>query len=112
MAEIASGTHTTSGTEWSLFTDAAGPASESTPIEAEVWIDTSALTGGDLIVVRSYEKVRASDTQRLLDEPLYVGAGRPIVVLPLHLYRHGYDVTVTAVSGTPTVTWSIRTPGA
>lgn len=112
MPEIISGTHATSGSEWSLFADASGPTAQTTPVEAEIWIDTSGLSGSNEIVIRQYEKVRSSDTQRQFDEPLYVVAGRPVVVLPLHLYRHGYDVTVAAVSGTPTVTWSIRTPGA
>lgn len=112
MPETMTGTRATNGTEWSLFADASGPTSQTTPIEAEIWIDTSGVSGAAEIVVRQYEKVRASDTQRQFDEPLYVSAGRPIVVIPLHLYRHGYDVTVTAITGTPTVTWSIRTPGA
>lgn len=112
MPEVATGSRVTSSTEWSIFANASGPTTQTTPIECEVWIDTSGLTGSDVVLIRQYEKVRSADTQHEFDERIYVSAGRPIVPIPLHLYRNGYDITVTAISGTATVTWSIRTPGA
>ena len=115
MAEIITGSRAVDGTEWCLFANASGPSTQTTVREVEVWIDTTALASnvGTVIAIRGYEKVRAADAQHQFMDPIYVTAGRPMVLLPLHMYRHGYSITAQRASGsgTPTITWSIRSPG-
>lgn len=105
-----SGSVVTSSTEWSIFADAAGPTEQTGAIECEVWIGFLPSEVGT-IVVRQYEKITATSAQREHEREVYLDHVQGSLKLPLHLLRHGYDVTIEAIDGTPEVEWSIRTPG-
>ena len=107
MAEI-SGTITTSGTEWSLFANTAGPTTQTTDATIEVFLDLSDLSGGDMIEVRVYEKVTSGGSQLQIEKPRFYRAGDVATVIGPHRYRHGYDITAKAISGTPDLGYSLR----
>jgi hypothetical protein len=74
----------------------------------QVFLDTSDMVAGDQLVVKIYEKCRAVDTQRDIYESTLTGTMTDTWVSPSLILLHGWDVTLTATSGTITVNWSIR----
>lgn len=110
ITELYSGTEAVSTTEWSLTTDTSGPDADTTDGVFQIFLDVSAVAAGDLFRVRVYEKVRSSDTQRIVYDA-YIGGPQmtPIWTGPSFILMHGWDVTLIKVSGTDrTITWSIR----
>jgi hypothetical protein len=109
ISEVYSGTEAVSTTEHSLTTDTAGPDVDTTDGVFQVFLDLSDMVAGDQLQIRVYEKVRAADTQRVVYEAILTGAqATPIWVSPSLILMHGWDVTLDALAGTITVTWSIR----
>lgn len=109
ITEVFSGTEAVSTTEWSCTTDTAGPDVETADGVYQVWLDVSDMIAGDQLQIRIYEKVRAADTQRVAYEAILYGPqAEPIWVSPTLVLMHGWDVTLDALAGTITVTWSIR----
>jgi hypothetical protein len=109
ITEAFAGSAAIAATEWSLTTNAAGVATETSDGVYQVWLDVADMVAGDELQVRLYEKVRASDPQRLLLAATLVGPQAPPVwVSPSLILLHGWDVTLLGVSGTMTTTWSIR----
>lgn len=109
IAALYEGTEAVSTTEHSCTTDTAGPDVDTTDGVFQVFLDVSDMIAGDQLQVRIYEKVRAADTQRVVYEAILVGAqASPIWVSPSLVLMHGWDVTLDAIAGTITVTWSIR----
>lgn len=109
LVELYSGTEAVSTTEWSLSTDTAGPDADATDGIFQVFIDVSDMVAGDQLQVRIYEKVRSTDTQRIVFQAILTGAqSEPIWVSPSLILMHGWDATVLALAGTITCNWSIR----
>lgn len=109
IAELYSGTEAVSTTEHSCTTDTAGPDVDTTDGVFQVFLDVSDMIAGDQLQIRIYEKVRAADTQRIVYQAILTGAqSEPIWVSPSLVLLHGWDVTLDALAGTITVTWSIR----
>jgi hypothetical protein len=109
ITEAFAGTEAVGTTEHSLTTDTAGPDVETSDGVFQVFLDVSDMVAGDELQIRIYEKVQSSDTQRIVYQSNLVGAqSPPIWVSPSLVLMHGWDVTADAISGTITVTWSIR----
>jgi hypothetical protein len=109
ITEAFAGTEAVSTTEHSLTTDTAGPDVETSDGVFQVWLDVSDMVAGDELQIRVYEKVQASDTQRICYQASLAGAqSTPIWVSPSLILMNGWDVTLDCISGTVTVTWSIR----
>lgn len=109
ITELYSGTEAVGTTEWSCTTDTAGPDADTTDGVFQVFLDVSDMVAGDQLQVRIYEKVRSSDTQRIVLQQILTGAqSEPIWVSPSLILMHGWDVTLDALAGTITVNWSIR----
>lgn len=109
IAELYSGTEAVSTTEWSITTDTAGPDADTTDGVFQVWLDLNDMVAGDELTVKLYEKVQSGGTQRLAASWTLTGAqSNPAWVMPSFILLHGWDVTLTAVSGTITVLWSVR----
>jgi len=99
----------TTATEWSLTTDTAGPDVETSDGVFQVFLDVSDMISGDELQIRIYEKVQAADTQRVVYQSNLIGPqSPPIWVSPSLILMHGWDVSLDAIAGTITVTWSIR----
>lgn len=113
VTELYNGSESISGTEHSMVTDSAAPQTSTVAGAMQIWLDLSAMAIGNILHLRVYEKVRSSGTQRLVWEAFFRDSqSTPHWVSPTLLMKHGWDVTLTALSGTPAVEWSIRHPGA
>jgi hypothetical protein len=92
-----------------LTTDTAGPDTETSDGEFQIFLDLSDMVAGDELQIRVYEKVTSASTQRIVYQSNLVGAqAQPVWVSPKLMLMHGWDVTLDAISGTITVDWSIR----
>lgn len=112
VTEAFSGTEAVGATEHSMTTDTAGPDVETSDGVFQVFLDVSDMVTGDELQIRVYEKVQSSDTQRIVYQSNLVGPqSPPVFVLPSLALMHGWDVTLDAIAGTITVTWSIRKVG-
>lgn len=113
VTELYAGTEAVSTTEHSITTDTAGPDTDTTNGIFTVWLDLSAMIAGDELQFRVYEKVRSTDTQRIVYECTFSGAqGAPNWMSIPFVLMHGWDMTLDAIAGTITVTWSVRQVGA
>lgn len=109
IQEAFSGTEAVSTTEWSLTTDAAGPAADTTDGLMQLVLDVSDMIDGDILQIRAYEKCRSGDTQRIVwEDTLADVQPRPIIYAPPLILMHGWDFTLDALAGTITCLWSIR----
>ena len=109
ITEAFAGSEAVGTTEHSLTTDTAGPDVETSDGVFQVFLDVSDMVSGDELQIRVYEKVQSGDTQRICYQANLVGPqSPPIFVLPSLVLMHGWDVTLDAIAGTITCTWSIR----
>jgi hypothetical protein len=75
----------------------------------QVFLDLSDMVTGDELQIRIYEKTQAGDTQRIVYQSNLIGPQSPAIwVSPSLVLMNGWDVTLDAIAGTITVTWSIR----
>lgn len=109
ITEAYAGSEAVSTTEWSCTTDTAGPDVDTNDGVYQIFLDLSDMVTGDELQIRVYEKVQAADTQRIAYQANLIGPqSPPIWVSPSLILLHGWDVTLDAIAGTITVTWSIR----
>lgn len=110
FTELYTGTETITTAEWSLTTDTAGPDVDTTDGIFVAVLDVSAIAAGDLYRLRGYEKCRSGDTQRVKYEAFIGGPqAAPIWESYGTLLMHGWDFTLTKISGTDrAIHWSIR----
>lgn len=112
IAELYSGTEAVGATEHSCTTDTSGPDADTTDGVFQAFFDVSDMIVGDILQIRIYEKCRSGDTQRLIDEWILRDVqSSPLFATPSFILMHGWDFTLTAISGTITVNWSIRQVG-
>jgi hypothetical protein len=104
------GSETIGTTEWSLTTDSAGVATDTTACVVQVYVDFSAVLAGDQFEINFYEKATSAGTQRLVDTWTIDGSqGKPIFCSPSFIVKNGWDFTLKKVSGTDEIlTWSVR----
>jgi len=104
------GSEAVSTTEWSMTTDTAGVAVNTTVGVFQAFLDVNAVTAADAFEFRVYEKARAADTQRLVYYARIAGSqGTPVYSSPSMILGAGWDMTLDKVTGTDrTITWSIR----
>lgn len=106
------GSETIGTTEWSLATDTSYAAGDAQTDDGvfQLFVDFNTLAVGDLFIVRVYEKVLSSSTQRLLDEWVVAGPlGAPNWCSPHLTLLHGWDFTILKDAGTDrAIDWSIR----
>jgi hypothetical protein len=111
ITEAFSGTAATSATELSLPRNAtySSASTQTTAGVYQVFLDVSGIAGGQEIQIRIYEKVRSADTQRVTYQSNLAGLQSPAQwVSPSLVLMNGWDVTLVGITGTPTITWSIR----
>lgn len=109
ITEAFAGSEAVGTTEHSLTTDTSGPDVETSDGVFQVFLDVSDMVSADELQIRIYEKVQSGDTQRIVYQSNLVGPqSPPIWVSPSLILMHGWDVTLDAIAGTITVTWSIR----
>lgn len=110
IAQSYSGTETVGTTEHSMTTDTAGPDATVATGIYQAFIDLNALAAGDVFAFKVYEKVLSGSTQRLVYSAHFANVqAQPNWVSPSLVLIHGWDMTLTKVSGTDrSIDWSIR----
>jgi hypothetical protein len=112
IAELVSGSETVGTTEWSLSTDTSYTTGDAQTTDGifQVFLDLSALANGDTFRFRTYEKVLAGSTQRLVYEALFTNVqAEPVFASPSLILIHGWDMSLTKIAGTDrNIDWSIR----
>jgi hypothetical protein len=109
ITELYTGTEAVGTTEWSLTADSGSLGSITTDGIFQIWLDLSDMITADELQIRVYEKVRGADTQRIVYQSNLIGPqSPPIWVSPSLILMNGWEVTLDAIVGTVTVTWSIR----
>jgi len=109
VTEAYAGSEAVSTTEHSMTTDTAGPDVTAVAGVYQLFLDLSDMVTGDELQVRGYEKVQAGDTQRIFFQLNLVGPqSPPNMAFPAFMLLNGWDMTLDAIAGTITVTWSIR----
>ena len=111
IVELHAGTEAVSTTEWSIPRDAAYAIGSPQTSDGvfQLFLDVSDMISGDELQIRIYEKVQAADTQRMVIQSILYGPQSPPVwVSPSLVLMHGWDMTLDAITGTITVTWSVR----
>jgi hypothetical protein len=111
ISEAFAGSEAVGTTEWSAPRDASYSSGSTQTDDGvyQVFLDVSDMVTGDELQIRVYEKVQSADTQRIVYQSnLFGPQSPPIFVFPSLVLMHGWDVTLDAIAGTITVTWSIR----
>lgn len=111
ITELYSGSATISTTEISLVSGTSTTQSITTDGIYQVFLDLNALANGDVFELRVKEKVRSSDTQRIVFLMSFANAqtSQPNAATPSLILMHGWDITIIKISGTDrAIPWSIR----
>lgn len=111
ITEAYSGTNASVGaTEYSTPNAATYSAGSAITADGvyQVFLDVSDMVATDQLQIRIYEKCLTGSTQRTIYESILSGAQADMWVSPSLILLHGWDVTITALVGTISVSWSIR----
>ena len=111
ITEAYSGTNASVGaTEYSAPNAANYSAGSAITVDGvyQVFLDVSDMVALDQLRIRIYEKCLTTTDQRIIYESILAGAQADMWVSPSLILLHGWDVTLTALSGTISVSWSIR----
>ena len=110
ISEAYAGSASISTTEYSLPANSTTLATVTDDGVYQVFLDLNALTVTEEYLMQVYEKVQSTGTKRVVFAATFLGAqGQPVWVSPSLILLHGWDVTMTKVSGTDrTIEWSIR----
>lgn len=109
ISEAYANTQAIDTNEWSLTGDDNSLAALTESGVYQIFLDVSDMVTGDELRIRVYEKVQAGDTQRIVLQSNLIGPqSPPIWVSPSLILMNGWDVSLKAIAGTITVTWSIR----
>lgn len=110
FSEAFSGNQTVGTSEWSMTTDAAGPAAETSDGVFQAFIDLNAIGAADIFQFKVYEKALSSSTQRVVYSATFANAqGHPNWASPSLMLMHGWDMTLKKLAGTDrSIDWSIR----
>ena len=95
-------------TEWDCITDTAGPDAQTSEGSMQAQLNLSAMVTGDELQVTVYEKVVAGEAQLIYCRSNAVGPQSRAFLVPAVTVKNGWSVTVKAITGTITVTGSIR----
>lgn len=107
-AELHSGSATIGTTAVSVVSGTTTLSSSAVDGVYSFFFDTAAIAGQDLFRFQVKEKVRSAGTQRTVYQTTS-GVGIQSVVYPSLLLMHGWDATVTKVTGTDrSIAWSAR----
>lgn len=66
----------------------------------QLWVDPFNMAKGDRFIFKVYEKVRSAGTKRLVFDITLSDAQARALVVPNLILFHGWDMTITKVSGT------------
>lgn len=110
ISEAFAGSEAVGATTWSMPRDASySPASLQTADGVyQLFLDLSDMVGGDILYVEIKEAVDGSSAFNIYETILSGPQSPAIWVSPSLIITRDWDMTLDALAGTITVTWSIR----
>lgn len=110
LTQTHSGSATIGATEHDLPSNSTTLSALSTPGVYQLFLDLAGLTATERYRLRIYERTRAGDPQRVVEEVIITGAQiEPIYVTPALALLHGWTYTLQRLQGTDrSIAWSIR----
>lgn len=111
ISEAFSGASNVAASEWSVTANAAGVVQQQADGVYQLWCTIDDMVAGDVMRIRLYECVFAGSPnfQQLVEEWTLSGAqSEGAWCSDSFILLHGWDFTLTALSGTITVHWSVR----
>lgn len=112
ITEAYTGSATISTNEYSLVNNSTSLASIASPGVYQIFVDTENMVSGDEYRIQIKDKVTSGGIQRTLYNAILEGNQSSPFVTPSLILYHGWDVTITQITGTSRVIdWSIRKVG-
>ena len=113
ITEAYTGNEITIGaTEFSLVSGSTTRQSVATPAVIQVFIDLITMNSGDEYKIDIKDKITASGTQKSIYTAILDGRQSTPFVTPSLILYHGWDITMTKITGTDRIfSWSIRKVG-
>ena len=109
ISEAYANTATISTTEYSLINNSTSLATDANDGIYQIFIDTSAMISGDEYLIKVKEKILSAGSQLVIYEASLVGKQTLPFVTPTLIFMHGWDATMTQITGTArSISWSIR----
>jgi hypothetical protein len=109
ITEYKTGSASIGATEYSIITPGTTLANDTTDGVFQVFLDFSAMAGGDEYLIQIYEKCTSGGTKRVIYASTLEGAQSGLWVSPSLILMHGWDVTIDKIAGTDrTIAWSVR----
>jgi hypothetical protein len=96
-------------TEYSVTNNSTTLGSRTEDGIMQAHVDLSAMTAADQYRIRVYEKTRSASSQKAVYEAVVSGTQPEPFITPSLVVMHGWDVSITKVSGTDrTIEASVR----
>lgn len=110
LTQTHSGSATIGATEHDLPSNSTTLSAQTTAGIYQLFLDLAALTATERYRLRIYDRTRAGDPQRVVEEVIITGAQpEPIYVTPALALMHGWTYTLQRLQGTDrSIAWSIR----
>lgn len=109
ITESFTGSSSISTTEYSLVTDSTTLASNTNVGVYQIFIDFSNMLAGDEYLFTAKEKVTSAGNQQIIYSASLEGRQSTPFITPTLILIHGWDVTLTLITGSAkTINWSIR----
>lgn len=101
IAELYSLNAVTVGTsELSIVSGTTSLSADTTDGVYQLYVDASNVAKGDVFKVKVYEKCLSGGTKRVYAQWSIMGVQSELFVTPTFILMHGWDMTITKVSGT------------
>ena len=101
---------TIGATEYFLASNSTTKTDQTTDGVFQLWLDLNAMANGDEFRVRVYERISSGGTTRIAMEWVISHAqSEPMWVTPSLIFMHGWEFSLTKLTGTDrSIAWSIR----
>lgn len=101
---------TIGATEYFLASDSTTATYQTDDGAFQLWLDLNALQDGDEFRIRVYEKISSGGTARIAMEWSVAHAqSEPLWVAPTLIFLHGWEFSLTKLTGTDrSISWSVR----
>jgi hypothetical protein len=97
-------------TEFFLASNSTTKTDQTTDGAYQLWVDLNALANADEFRIRVYERISSGGTTRIANEWVVSHLqSAPMYVTPTLLFMHGWEYSLTKLTGTDrSIAWSIR----
>jgi hypothetical protein len=110
ISEVFPNTATISTTEYFLAANSTTKALKTDDGVYQLWLELNALARGDKFLLRAYEKVLSTSTDRIFQSWTFANAQTdPVFPTPSFILLHGWDFSLVRLLGADrSISWSLR----